>query len=227
MIVIVAMVMTVRMAMVMMIMSMIVVMVIVALIAHRRVVGAALRLERRIDGDHLGTEALQQRLDRRIGLEPEPALQHLHRHMAVAEVPSEPGERRQIGGPRLDQRLGFRHDLDEPAVVEHQRVVCAQPHRLGEVDFDAGAFDAEQESLLRLTLGMRQNKRVDGGRIPPLGGTKDAGGAACLSDQVAEAGTSIEPGRTSGSSAGGVGKTSDAGASAAVGPCVAPTASLR
>jgi hypothetical protein len=26
--------------------------------------------------------------------------------MAVAEVPREPGERRQIGGPRLDQRLG-------------------------------------------------------------------------------------------------------------------------
>ena len=162
------------MTMVMMMMSMIVVMMVVAVIAHRRVVGAALRFERRIDGDHLGAEALQQRLDRRIGLEPEPALQHLHRHMAVAEVPREPGERRQIGGPRLDQRLGLRHDLDEAAVVEHQRVVGAQPHRLGEVDLNADAFGAEQESLLRLTLGMRQNKRVDGGRVPSLGGTKNA-----------------------------------------------------
>jgi len=134
---------------------MIVVMMIV--IAHHRVVGAALRLERRIDGNHLGAEALQQRLYRRIGLEPEPALQNLNRHVAVAEVPGEPRERRQIGSTRLDQRLGLRHDLDKPAVVEHQRVVGAQPHRLGEVELDTRAFDAEQEALLRLTLGVRQN----------------------------------------------------------------------
>src|SRR5207244_1598485 len=70
-----------RMVMSMMIMPMIMVMVVV--IADRRVISAALRLERRVDGNHLGAEAAQQRLDRRIGLEPEPAFQHLHRHMAV------------------------------------------------------------------------------------------------------------------------------------------------
>jgi hypothetical protein len=163
------------------IVPMIVIMMIVAvtmiMIARCGVIGAALRLERRVDGHNLGAEAVQQRLDRGIRLQPEPALQNLHRHMAVAEVPGEPGERRQIGSARLDQRLGLGHDLHQTAVIEHQCVVGAQPHQLGEVELDASAFDAEQKALLRLTLGMRQDERVDGGCIPPLGGTKNAGGA--------------------------------------------------
>ena len=57
-----------------------------------------------------------------------------------------------IVGAHLDQRLGLGHDLDQPAVVEHQRVVGAKPHRLGEIELDAGAFDPEQEALLRLAL---------------------------------------------------------------------------
>ena len=142
------------------------VIVMVVIVAVRgRVVGAALGLERRVDGDDLGAEALQQRLDRRIALEPQPALQNLHRHMAVAEMPGEPRQRRQIGGARLDQRLGLRHHLDQPAIVEQQRVVGAQPHRLGEIELDAGAFDAEQEALLRLALRMRKDQRVGDGTI--------------------------------------------------------------
>src|SRR6185436_18265073 len=91
---------------------------IVTMIARRRVIGAALRLEWRLDGGDFCAEAFQQRLDGRIALEPQPALQDLHRHMAIAEMPGEPRQRRQIGRSRLDQRLGIRHDLNKPAVVE-------------------------------------------------------------------------------------------------------------
>ncbi len=159
------------------IMPMIVVMMVVTVIAHRRVIGAALRFERSINGGHLGAEAMQQRFDRGIGLQPEPALQNLHRHMTIAEMPGKSSESRQVDGTRLDQRLGFRDDLDEPTIVEHQRVVGAEPHRLREVELDASAFDPEQKTLLRLTLSMRQNERVGGNCIPPLGSTKNAGGA--------------------------------------------------
>ena len=147
-----------------------VVMIVVVMIAGRCGIGAAFRLERRLDRDDLGAEALQQCLDRRIAPQPQPALQHLHRHMAVAEMPGEPRQRRQIGGARLDQRLGLRHHLDQPAVVEHQRIVGAQPHRLGEIELDAGALDAEQKALLRLALGVGQDQRVDDGRVAPFGG---------------------------------------------------------
>jgi len=71
-------------------------------------------------------------------------------------MPGEPRQRRQIVGPDLKQRLGLGHHLDQAAVVEHQRVVGAKPHRLGEIEFDAGALDAEQEALVRLTLRVRQ-----------------------------------------------------------------------
>jgi len=64
------------------------------MLAGGRGIGPALRLERRLDGDDLGAQALQQRLDRRVAHKPQPALQNLHRHVAVAEVPGEPCQRR-------------------------------------------------------------------------------------------------------------------------------------
>ena len=216
------------MAVVMMVV--IVVMVIVVMIARRRGVGAALRLERRVDGGDLRAEAFQQRLDRRIALEPQPALQHLHRHMAVAEMPGEPRQRRQIGGARLDQRLGLGHHLDQPAVVEHQRIVGAQPHRLGEIELDAGAFDAEQEALLRLALRVGQDQRVDDGRVRPFGSMKNAGGAWHVrSDQVArDAALQLSRAGRSGSSAGCGGSASGAGdIGARRAACAALIASLR
>ena len=81
--------------------------------------------------------------------------------MAVAEMPGEPRQRRKVGGARLDQRLGLGHHLDQRAVVQHQRVVGAQPHRLGEVELDAGSLGAEQEALVRLALREVQQQRVD------------------------------------------------------------------
>ena len=74
----------------------------------------------------------------------------------------------------LDQRLGFGHDLDQFAVVEHQRIVGAQPHRFGEIELDAGAFDAEHEALLRLALRIGQDQRVDDGAALAFGGRLDA-----------------------------------------------------
>ena len=81
--------------------------------------------------------------------------------MTVAEVPGQPRERRGIVDAHLKERLGFRDNFHEAAVVKQQRVVGAQPHRLGEVELDAGAFHAKEKSALRLALRKRQDKRVD------------------------------------------------------------------
>ena len=75
-------------------------------------VSAAFGLERRVDQRDLGAQALQQRFDRRIAREPQPPLQYLHRHMAVAKMPGETRERGKIRGPNLDQRFGFGNDFD-------------------------------------------------------------------------------------------------------------------
>jgi hypothetical protein len=165
--------------------------VVVAMIAGSSFVGSTLRLERRVDRRDLRAEALQQCLDGGIALEPQPALQHLDRHVPVAKVPGQPRQPRQIGGARLDQRLGLGHDLNQPAGVELQRVVGAKPHRLGKVQFDASAFHAEQEALLRLALRVGQDQRVDRGGVPPFGGAKNADGAGHGGDPIGRRGMRV------------------------------------
>jgi len=145
-----------------MIMRMIV-MVVVMMIVRLRVVSSAFGLERRVDRDHLGAERRKQLFNRRIALHPQPLLQDLHRHMPVAEMPGEPRQRRKVGGAGLDQRFGLSDDLDQRAVIEHQRVIGAKPHVFGEIELDAGPFHAEREALLRLPLRMREDQRVDDG----------------------------------------------------------------
>ena len=155
-----------------------VIMGMIVVMAGGRLVGPALGLERRVDGDDLRAEALQQCLDGVVAPDPKLALENLHRNMAVAEMPGKPRQRRQIGGARLDQRLGLGHHFDQPAIVEHQRIVGAKPRRLGKIEFDAGAFDAEQETLLRLTLARRAGSPYRStGASAPLGSMKNAGGA--------------------------------------------------
>jgi len=155
----------------------IVVMMVIVTVAGCRLVGAAFRLERRIDLDQPGTERLQQRLDRRIAAEPQPLVQDLHRDVAIAEVPGHPRQRRKVGAARLDQGLGLGHHLGHAALFEHQRIVGAKPHRFRQIELDAGALGAEQEALLRLALGERQDQRIDDRLVLAVGGRKNAGGA--------------------------------------------------
>lgn len=183
-VVLVIMVMAVIVPMIVMVMSvaMIVVMMTVMIVVVMAVGGdgfviAAFRLERRFDGDHLCAKALQQRLDGLIALQPELPFHDLHRHVPAAEMPGEPRQGRQIARAHFDQRLGLRHHFDQSPVIEHQGVVGPQPHRFGEIKFDASALDAEQEALLRIPLGVRKNERIGGGRVAAVGCGDNAGRA--------------------------------------------------
>jgi hypothetical protein len=156
-----------------------VVMIVVVMVVSgfRRFVSSAFRLERGVDDGYFGAQTLQQRLDPGIAFEPQPPLQNLHRHVAIAEVPGEPRQRSKIGSASFDQRLRLRNHLDRTAAIQQQRIIGAQSHRFREIQLDARAFDAEQEALLRPALGMRKNERVDDGDILPFGNTKNASGA--------------------------------------------------
>jgi len=135
----------------------VVVMVVPALMTIRgRVrIGATFGFERRFDRDQTAAEVLQHGLDRRIAPQPQLAVENLHRHVPIAEMPGETGERGKVGGAHLDQRLGLGHHLDQTSILEHQRIVGSQPHRFGKIELHAGALDAEQKALLRLALRER------------------------------------------------------------------------
>src|SRR5690242_3335587 len=118
-----------------------------------RMVGAgtrAVRLERRGKRRQLRGDGGKQRLDLGVAAQTQAVGEDLHRHVAVAELPGDAGERRRIGDARLDQRLRLRYDLDQAAVVEHQQIVGRERRRLGEIELDAGALAGEEEALLGL-----------------------------------------------------------------------------
>src|SRR3569833_1469738 len=86
-------------------------------------VGAAFRLERRLDHRYLGAERLQELLSRRRTQRAHAVRHELHRDVAIAEMPGDARQRRHIGGPRFEQRFRFGDDLDKAAVVERDDVV--------------------------------------------------------------------------------------------------------
>src|ERR1043166_1036530 len=130
------------MMIVVMIMMVVVVMVVMMIVpvtmrVGRRNVGAALGIERRLDGDDFSAEAREQRLDRGIAPHAQAIGKKLHWHVTVAEMPGESCERREILGARLDQRLGRGYYFDEVAVIEQQQIAHAQRDRLREGEHHA------------------------------------------------------------------------------------------
>ena len=99
-------------------------------------IGAAFGIERRLDLDDAGAESLHHRLDDVVAADAQALRHDLRRQMAVAEMPGDADQMQRIGAADLDQRLGRGDHLDQPAVLQHQRVAAAQRD---------GVFQIEQE----------------------------------------------------------------------------------
>ena len=99
-------------------------------------IGAAFGIERRFDLDHARAQSLHHRLDDMVAPDPQAARGDLRRQMAVAEMPGDPDQMLRISAADLDQRLRRRDNLNQPGIVEHQRVAAAQRD---------GIFQVEQE----------------------------------------------------------------------------------
>ena len=97
-------------------------------------IGATLGVERRLDLDDARAEPLHHRLDDVVAPDTQAFRHDLGRQMAVAEMPADPHQMLRVVAANLDQRLGCGHHLDQPAVLQHQRVAAAQRHRVFEVE---------------------------------------------------------------------------------------------
>ena len=129
-------------------MAMAVIMIMVMIVAMMRVVvmavlvcmsggdgvGAAFGIEWRLDLDHAAAEAAHHLLDHMIAADAQPLCHHLHRQVAVAEVPGDAHEMQVVAAADFQQRLRGCHHLDQPPVVQHQRVAAAQRDHLGQVE---------------------------------------------------------------------------------------------
>jgi len=91
---------------VIMIMIMSVMMVIMVMMMRvARLRACTIRLERRRERRQLRGGAGEQRLDLGVAEQTQSIGEDLHRHMTIAELPRDAGERGRIGDARLDQRF--------------------------------------------------------------------------------------------------------------------------
>jgi hypothetical protein len=157
-------------------MAVVVMVVIVMMVAAGLGRSAAFGLERSLDGHDLRAIGLQQFLDLGRAAQAQAVGFYFDRHMAAAELPGEPRKHNRIGA-RFEQRLGLRHDLDEAAVIEKERIVMVQSDRLGEVEFDAGTVDAEQKSMLGRALRESEDECISDVVALAIGGRNDFRGA--------------------------------------------------
>jgi hypothetical protein len=143
-----------RMVLARMIVMRVVMMVIMAVIVMRAVtaggVGAAFGIERRLDLGHARAEPPDHLLDDVIAPDAKTLGHDLGRQMAVAEMPGDPDQMVRIRAANFNQRLRRRDHLDQPAVVEHQRIAATQRD---------GVFQIEQEL---------ESARAGHGHAPPV-----------------------------------------------------------
>jgi len=99
-----------------------------------RRIGATFGIERRLDLDDARAQSLDHRLDDVIPADAQALWHDLRRQMAVAEMPGDPNQMQRIGAADLDQRFGGRHHLDQPSILQHQRIAAAQRDRVFEIE---------------------------------------------------------------------------------------------
>ena len=109
-------------------------MVVMCVAMRRAGIGAAFRIERRLDLHDARTEPLHQRLDHVIPADAQALRHELRRQMTVAEMPGDPDQVMRVGPLDLQQRLGRGDHLDQPAVLQHQRIAASERDSAFEIE---------------------------------------------------------------------------------------------
>ena len=129
-------------------------------------IGAAFRIERRLDLDDAGAEAFHHLLDYMVTADSQVFSRNLHRQVAIAEMPGEPHHLPEIDAAKLDQRLRRRDHLDEPAIFKHQGVAATQRDRLRQVEQEFQAARAGHSHATPVAVVELQYDRI-GGCVAP------------------------------------------------------------
>ncbi len=93
-----------------------------------------LRVERRLDLDDTGPQTPHHLLDHMIPADAQAAPHDLGGQVTVAEMPGNPHQMLRIVAADFNQRLGSRHDLDKPSVLQHQGITATQRNRFLEIE---------------------------------------------------------------------------------------------
>lgn len=97
-------------------------------------IGTALGIEWRFDLDNARAQPLHHILDDMIAADSQRASHDLRRQMAIAEMPGNANEVVRVVAADFHEVLGRGDDLDQPAVLQHQRIAAAKRHRMFEIE---------------------------------------------------------------------------------------------
>jgi hypothetical protein len=97
-------------------------------------IGSGFGIEWRVDRFDMTAEAFDHVPNDVVGTDPNSIAKQLHRQMTIAEMPGDADKFPVVMIVNLQQRLGPRADLDDPAFLKSESVAIAQPHRLRKVD---------------------------------------------------------------------------------------------
>jgi len=139
--------------------------------------GAALRLEGTLDRGCGAALPAHQLGHGRAVLHIEGIARDLDEAMAAAEMPSEAREAQGVLRPHLEQGLGGRLHLDEPAVLEPQGVAVVDRGLHVEIEMDLGAALGLQPAVAAVAGLMVERDDVDDA-VGLHGGLADDGGDA-------------------------------------------------
>lgn len=159
-------------------MSMIVVAVIVVRMAMRlgRLVGAALRLKRRLNDGNRSAEATDHVLQNGIAGDTDTVGQQLGRYMAVAEMPGETREMMRILRHDFRDRLFSGSDGDDAAIIEQQAVPVLQTSRVFQIEQERHVALTAHGNAAAVAAVMRQHDAIGGaGGLPAAGGQDRTG----------------------------------------------------
>lgn len=156
---------------VMLVAAVIVIMLII--VAVMMIVGAALGIERRVDGRKPRAEAAEHIFDHMVAADAEPVARDLHVDVTIADMPGKARQIVGVGRGDFDEWLRAADHTDDCAVVEHEAVAVAERGRLGEIEQKFGAVLAAQHHAAAMALMGIELNRVDGFCLIPMSGGFD------------------------------------------------------
>lgn len=133
-------------------------------------IGAPRRLERLVDLEDDGAEALQHCADDMIAEDDDAVFLDLSGKMPVAEMPGELDQMGAVATADFEKFLVGGEDLDQFAVVAHQQVAIGEKHRILEIEHDHLAIFQMQQLAAKMAQIMRQLDLGDGVRGRGSGG---------------------------------------------------------
>jgi hypothetical protein len=88
--------------------------------------------------------------------------------VAIAEVPGDANQMLRVIATNFKQQLRRRDDLDQPVVLEHQRVAAAQRHRVLEVQQQLKPAGARHRHSPPMTIVEVEHNGVGRGLAPAV-----------------------------------------------------------